>query len=480
MEIVKLKIKDLQTNIGQIPDLPMNPREWTQADVDRLAASLRETPELFEARPVLVVPQGKKYVILGGNMRYEASKKNGESEIPAIIFPADTPTAKLKELVIKDNGNFGNWSFDALANEWDDLPLTDWGVPAWKEEKDEEDELLPNDFGEENIDIDKGEKEEYVEQMLNDAMRENVRETIEQIDYMMKRGWISSFVTKGMAQAKFIRAKYYGEKYPQWISLYFCPQRFQTSASSVSLYEQMQSIVAGKDSGIAGLRTLSADGCLIAVLNKGSYPIGGARLPLDFPANKAQELIKEFAPKGKVLDPCHGWGGRLVGALLADASLYYGVDPSEEAHRGVEEQAKAFALYAKETKVQLLQAPFEDVDLQGMQFDMALTSPPYFDVEQYHGDGQAHIRYPEYGKWVEGFYKPLIVKTYNALKAGGVFVLQVGSQTYPLLQDGKRIAESAGFRVEDVRPFGGGTSSGLYGNTDEDETNEKIIILRKK
>lgn len=131
MEIVKLKIKDLQTNIGQIPDLPMNPREWTQADVDRLAASLRETPELFEARPVLVVPQGKKYVILGGNMRYEASKKNGESEIPAIIFPADTPTAKLKELVIKDNGNFGNWSFDALANEWDDLPLTDWGVPAW-------------------------------------------------------------------------------------------------------------------------------------------------------------------------------------------------------------------------------------------------------------------------------------------------------------------------------------------------------------
>lgn len=147
MEIVKLKIKDLQTNIGQIPDLPMNPREWTQADVDRLAASLRETPELFEARPVLVVPQGKKYVILGGNMRYEASKKNGESEIPAIIFPADTPIAKLKELVIKDNGNFGNWSFDALANEWDDLPLTDWGVPVWNNSK----EVDLSDLGIETI-----------------------------------------------------------------------------------------------------------------------------------------------------------------------------------------------------------------------------------------------------------------------------------------------------------------------------------------
>ena len=162
MEIVKLKIKDLQTNIGQIPDLPMNPREWTQADVDRLAASLRETPELFEARPVLVVPQGKKYVILGGNMRYEASKKNGESEIPAIIFPADTPTAKLKELVIKDNGNFGNWSFDALANEWDDLPLTDWGVPAWKTEVDEEEKDAAEDDGANGLpDVEMRSLEEY-------------------------------------------------------------------------------------------------------------------------------------------------------------------------------------------------------------------------------------------------------------------------------------------------------------------------------
>ena len=171
MEIVKLKIKDLQTNIGQIPDLPMNPREWTQADVDRLAASLRETPELFEARPVLVVPQGKKYVILGGNMRYEASKKNGESEIPAIIFPADTPTAKLKELVIKDNGNFGNWSFDALANEGDDLPLTDWGVPAWQPEE----EINPEDYGEQ-FNLPDGERTGFrqVSFQLSDEMAEVV------------------------------------------------------------------------------------------------------------------------------------------------------------------------------------------------------------------------------------------------------------------------------------------------------------------
>ena len=138
MEIVKIKLADLESNIGQIPDLPMNPRQWTQSDIDSLAASLAETPELFEARPIIAVPFGDKYVILGGNLRYEASKKNKAKEVPCVILPADMPVAKMKEIVVKDNGSFGAWDFDALANEWDDLPLNDWGVPAWDTPKDEQ------------------------------------------------------------------------------------------------------------------------------------------------------------------------------------------------------------------------------------------------------------------------------------------------------------------------------------------------------
>jgi hypothetical protein len=70
--------------------------------------------------------------VLGGNFRLAASRENKAKEVPCIVFPADTPVDKLKEIVIKDNGSFGSWDFDALANEWDDLPLTDWGTPAWE------------------------------------------------------------------------------------------------------------------------------------------------------------------------------------------------------------------------------------------------------------------------------------------------------------------------------------------------------------
>ena len=139
MEITRLKLSELEPNAGQIPGLPTNPRQWTKTDVDKLARSLKETPELFEARPIIVTPHDGKYIILGGNLRYEGARTNKDKDAPCIIIPEGTPIEKMKEIVIKDNGSFGAWDFDMLGNEWDDLPLADWGVPAWNPEEEVED-----------------------------------------------------------------------------------------------------------------------------------------------------------------------------------------------------------------------------------------------------------------------------------------------------------------------------------------------------
>lgn len=130
--MIYLPIESVEQNTGQIEGLPSNPRQWTQTDINRLAKSLEETPELFEARPLIVYPHADKYVILGGNLRYEGAKKNGMQGVPAHILDAELDIDKLKEIVLKDNSSFGDWDMDALANEWDDLPLEDWGLPAWK------------------------------------------------------------------------------------------------------------------------------------------------------------------------------------------------------------------------------------------------------------------------------------------------------------------------------------------------------------
>ena len=130
-----LPISCVKQNVGQIDGLPTNPRQWTQTDIDRIARSLEETPELFDARPLIVYPHGSEYVILGGNLRYEGAKKNGMMQVPVHILPEGLSIDKLKEIVVKDNGSFGAWDMDMLANEWDDLPLVEWGVNvAWEQE----------------------------------------------------------------------------------------------------------------------------------------------------------------------------------------------------------------------------------------------------------------------------------------------------------------------------------------------------------
>lgn len=149
METIRIKLKDIAPNKGQIPGLPANPRQWSRTEIDKIAKSLKETPELFEARPIIVMQYAGKFVILGGNLRYEGCKANKDVDAPCFVVPDDTPVEKLKEIIIKDNGSFGQWDYDALANEWDDLPLVDWGVPAWEtEEKPETPEVKEDEFDE--------------------------------------------------------------------------------------------------------------------------------------------------------------------------------------------------------------------------------------------------------------------------------------------------------------------------------------------
>lgn len=130
----RIAIDLIEMNTGQIAGLPSNPRQWTKAQLDNLKASIEETPELLEARGCIVDYHEGKYVCLGGNMRYAACKALGMSELPCYVVPEGTTILKKKEIVAKDNGSFGNWDYDALANEWGDLDLAGWGVsipPEW-------------------------------------------------------------------------------------------------------------------------------------------------------------------------------------------------------------------------------------------------------------------------------------------------------------------------------------------------------------
>ena len=159
MEIKRIRLTDLELNRGQVAGLPSNPRQWGKGELDDLVKSIRETPELLEARGLIVWPYGGKYIILGGNMRFSALREMNAVDAPCYVLDADTSMDKLREVVIKDNGSFGSWDYDMLANEWDDLPLADWGVPAWDTENLEE-VSAPKEVEEDEIERKKREFEE--------------------------------------------------------------------------------------------------------------------------------------------------------------------------------------------------------------------------------------------------------------------------------------------------------------------------------
>ena len=134
-----MKVSQLETNNGQLGWLPKNPRQWTQTDIDRTKASIQEDTDFLEDRPLLVCPGlAGKYVVFGGNLRLTAARSLKLKEVPVVVYCLDEggpEQDKIRETVkrraMKDNGSFGAWDYDALANEWDDLPLADWGVPVW-------------------------------------------------------------------------------------------------------------------------------------------------------------------------------------------------------------------------------------------------------------------------------------------------------------------------------------------------------------
>lgn len=146
-----MKVSQLETNNGQLGWLPKNPRQWTQTDIDRTKASIQEDTDFLEDRPLLVCPGlSGKYVVFGGNLRLTAARSLKLKEVPVVVYCLDEGGPEqdeiretIKRRAMKDNGSFGAWDYDALANEWDDLPLQDWGVPSWKEE--DVDDLTPKE-----------------------------------------------------------------------------------------------------------------------------------------------------------------------------------------------------------------------------------------------------------------------------------------------------------------------------------------------
>jgi hypothetical protein len=131
IELIKsqnIALSKLEINKGQIEGLPKNPRLIKDAKFEKLKKSIEDNPEMLGMREVLVYPHGSKFVIIGGNMRFQACKDLGFTEVPCKVLDKDTTAEQLRAITIKDNVGFGEHDWELLANEWEAEELEEWGL----------------------------------------------------------------------------------------------------------------------------------------------------------------------------------------------------------------------------------------------------------------------------------------------------------------------------------------------------------------
>ena len=165
----------------------------------------------------------------------------------------------------------------------------------------------------------------------------------------------------------------------------------------------------------------------------------------------ARNVVAYFDAKS-VLDVCAGWGGRMIGSKSVDPSgvSYTGIDPCIKTYNalsGIRDELglTAVTLINKPAEVALVELPLD------AKFDIALTSPPYFNLELYSDETTQSTKLGDYQAWVDKFLRPVIIGVICRVKYSCWSVKNFKTdKKYNLLDDVIAIHEENGWKKMDV------------------------------
>ena len=208
----------------------------------------------------------------------------------------------------------------------------------------------------------------------------------------------------------------------------------------------------------------------------------------------SKAIISYFNAK-RVLDPCTGWGGRMLGSLASSSDTYYvGCEPDPNTAKGLRNILIDEAI-PKEVSARaiIIEKPAE-IGLNEIEkmdkFDLILTSPPYFNLELYTAGEQSTNQYLTWDVWVEKWLKVVILKCLSCLKEdGGVSCWSVknfkSDKKYPLADVTKKIHEDAGWELIKIVKMTGSARPGKAKELSEEpkkkkESEEETFCFRRK
>ncbi len=161
----------------------------------------------------------------------------------------------------------------------------------------------------------------------------------------------------------------------------------------------------------------------LSELKRGIYFCCGLTKNTMYRPQMAKMICDRYNPN-TVLDPCAGWGGRMLGTVASGAK-YIAFEPNTKTFDGLNKLAAYLGI---QDRVRL----YCDDALQMQKYnipkvDLVLTSPPYFDIEIYSKETtQSITSHKNYTDWANLFLKPLIELCLDHLNDNGVSCWNVG------------------------------------------------------
>jgi hypothetical protein len=177
----------------------------------------------------------------------------------------------------------------------------------------------------------------------------------------------------------------------------------------------------------------------------------GTQCVSNFRPTAAACLYQNFMQPGELVwDMSMGYGGRILGAMISDIN-YVGTDPATLTFKGLTEIK---ANHANPNRHYFLNKQgSETFKPKENTLDFAITSPPYFNWEQYSDDAEQSFKnFSTNEDWNNGFLRETIKNVYQGLKPGKFMGLNVANiKSHKTFEDDTvRIAVEEGFKHSDT------------------------------
>jgi predicted RNA methylase len=136
------------------------------------------------------------------------------------------------------------------------------------------------------------------------------------------------------------------------------------------------------------------------------------------------EIYTRFNAK-RVLNFCAGWGGSAVAAAALNLEAYYGIEVNNDLKEPYDDMV-TYLRTKSNTEFSIHICDGVDFDYSSIDYDTIFASPPYYFIEKYANN----IGYKSKKEMDDKFYNPIFSKSYNGLKKGGHFIINVCKEVY--------------------------------------------------